>query len=142
MKTMSIWVASATLFLASMGICSCSMGSTTSSEMRGSLEFTQDDLREKPFKAIDVDMVASVYYTQNDGDECSVRLDYSAIKDAEFVQKLKEKIKVVYRDGGSFGGGIPEAWRCGSLYHIYHTKKRFFQYLALHLHQLVFSYHF
>ena len=75
MKTMSIWVASATLFLASMGICSCSMGSTTSSEMRGSLEFTQDDLREKPFKAIDVDMVASVYYTQNDGDECSVRLD-------------------------------------------------------------------
>ena len=99
MKTMSIWVASATLFLASMGICSCSMGSTTSSEMRGSLEFTQDDLREKPFKTIDVDMVASVYYTQNDGDECSVRLDYSAIKDAEFVQKLKEKIKVVYRDG-------------------------------------------
>ena len=99
MKTMSIWVASATLFLASMGICSCSMGSTTSSEMRGSLEFTQDDLREKPFKAIDVDMVASVYYTQNDGDECSVRLDYSAIKDAEFAQKLKEKIKVVYRDG-------------------------------------------
>ena len=99
MKTMSIWVASATMFLASMGICSCSMGSTTSSEMRGSLEFTQDDLREKPFKAIDVDVVASVYYTQNDGDECSVRLDYSAIKDAEFVQKLKEKIKVVYRDG-------------------------------------------
>ena len=99
MKTMSIWVASATLFLASMGICSCSMGSTTSSEMRGSLEFTQDDLREKPFKAIDVDVVASVYYTQNDGDECSVRLDYSAIKDAEFAQKLKEKIKVVYRDG-------------------------------------------
>ena len=96
---MSIWVASATLFLASMGICSCSMGSTTSSEMRGSLEFTQDDLREKPFKAIDVDVVASVYYTQNDGDECSVRLDYSAIKDAEFAQKLKEKIKVVYRDG-------------------------------------------
>lgn len=99
MKTMSIWVASATLFLASMGICSCSMGSTTTSEMKGGLEFTQDDLREKPFKAIDVDVVASVYYTQNDGDECSVRLDYSAIKDAEFAQKLKEKIKVVYRDG-------------------------------------------
>ena len=93
MKRMSIWVASAALFLASMGICSCSMGSTTTSEMRGSLEFTQDDLREKPFKAIDVDVVASVYYTQNDGDECSVRLDYSAIKDAEFAQKLKEKLK-------------------------------------------------
>ena len=125
MKTMSIWVASATLFLASMGICSCSMGSTTTSEMKGGLEFTQDDLREKPFKAIDVDVVASVYYTQNDGDECSVRLDYSAIKDAEFAQKLKEKIKVVYRDGevkigltflktynSAFGAVSPEDSRC------------------------------
>ncbi len=101
---MSIWVASATLFLASMGICSCSMGSTTSSEMRGSLEFTQDDLREKPFKAIDVDMVASVYYTQNDGDECSVRLDYSAIKDAEFAQKLKEKRRSEDRSDGKTQG--------------------------------------
>lgn len=101
MKTMSIWVASATLFLASMGISSCSMSSTTTSEMKGNLEFTQEDLREKPFKAIDVDVLASVYYTQNDGDEFSVRLDYSAVNaaDAEFAQKLKEKIKVVYRDG-------------------------------------------
>ena len=80
MKRMSIWVASAALFLASMGICSCSMGSTTTSEMRGSLEFTQDDLREKPFKAIDVDVVASVYYTQNDGDEWDRRRLPSARK--------------------------------------------------------------
>ena len=86
------------MFFAPMGLSSCSMGSSAS-EMKGSLNFTQDDLTEKPFKVIDVDVIASVYYTQNNGDECSVRLDYSAIKDAEFVQKLKEKLKVVYRDG-------------------------------------------
>ena len=81
-----------------MGLSSCSMGSSAS-EMRGNLNFTQDDLSEKPFKAIDVDVIADVYYTQNDGNECSVKMDYSAIKDQEFVKKLKEKLKVVYRDG-------------------------------------------
>ena len=98
MKKFGIWAVAAALFFAPMGLSSCSMGSSAS-EMKGSLNFTQDDLTEKPFKAIDVDVIASVYYTQNNGDECSVRLDYSAIKDAEFVQKLKEKLKVVYRDG-------------------------------------------
>ena len=98
MKKFGIWAVAAALFFAPMGLSSCSMGSSAS-EMKGSLNFTQDDLTEKPFKAIDVNVIASVYYTQNNGDECSVRLDYSAIKDAEFVQKLKEKLKVVYRDG-------------------------------------------
>ena len=98
MKKFGIWAVAAALFFAPMGLSSCSMGSSAS-EMKGSLNFTQDDLTEKPFKAIDVDVIASVYYTQNNGDECSVRLDYSAIKDAEFVQKLKEMLKVVYRDG-------------------------------------------
>lgn len=98
MKKFGIWAVAAALFFAPMGMSSCSMGSS-SSEMKGNLNFTQDDLTAKPFKAIDVDVIASVYYTQNNGDECSVRLDYSAIKDAEFVQKLKEKLKVVYRDG-------------------------------------------
>ena len=98
MKKFGILAVTAALFFAPMGLSSCSMGSSAS-EMRGNLNFTQDDLSEKPFKAIDIDVVASVYYTQNNGDECSVRLDYSAIKDAEFVQKLKEKLKVVYRDG-------------------------------------------
>ena len=79
MKKFGFWAVAAALLLAPMGFCSCSMGSTTTSEMRGGLEYAQDDLREKPFKAIDVDVVASVYYTQNNGDECSVRLDYSAI---------------------------------------------------------------
>ena len=93
MKKFGIWAVAAALFFAPMGLSSCSMGSSAS-EMKGSLNFTQDDLTEKPFKAIDVNVIASVYYTQNNGDECSVRLDYSAIKDAEFVQKLKEKLKV------------------------------------------------
>ena len=92
MKKLCILAVAAALFFAPMGLSSCSMGSSAS-EMKGSLNFTQDDLSEKPFKAIDVDVIASVYYTQNNGDECSVRLD------AEFVQKLKEKLKVVYRDG-------------------------------------------
>ena len=98
MKKFGIWAVAAALFFAPMGLSSCSMGSSAS-EMKGSLNFTQDDLTEKPFKAIDVDVIADVYYTQNDGNECSVKMDYSAIKDQEFVKKLKEKLKVVYRDG-------------------------------------------
>ena len=98
MKKFGILAVAAALFFAPMGLSSCSMGSSAS-EMRGDLNFTQDDLSEKPFKAIDVNVVADVYYTQNDGNECSVKMDYSAIKDQEFVKKLKEKLKVVYRDG-------------------------------------------
>ena len=59
MKKNGIWAVAAALFFAPMGLSSCSMGSSTS-EMRGSLNFTQDDLSEKPFKAIDIDVVASV----------------------------------------------------------------------------------
>lgn len=99
MKKFGFWAVAAALFLAPMGFCSCSMGSTTTSEMKGGLNFTQNDLTAKPFEAIDVNVVATVYYTQNDGDECNVRLDYSNIRDDEFAQKLKEKLKVVYRDG-------------------------------------------
>lgn len=98
MKKFGILAVTAALFFAPMGLSSCSMGSSAS-EMRGNLNFTQDDLSEKPFKAIDVDVIADVYYIQNDGNECSVKMDYSAIKDQEFVKKLKEKLKVVYRDG-------------------------------------------
>ena len=98
MKKFGILAVTAALFFAPMGLSSCSMGSSAS-EMRGNLNFTQDDLSEKPFKAIDVDVIADVYYTQNDGNECSVKMDYSAIKDQEFVKKLKDKLKVVYRDG-------------------------------------------
>ena len=88
MKKFGFLAVAAALFLAPMGFCSCSMGSTTTSEMKGGLDYTQNDLTAKPFKAIDVDVVASVYYTQNNGDECNVRLEYSAIKEDEFAQKL------------------------------------------------------
>lgn len=62
MKKLCILAVAAALFFAPMGLSSCSMGSSAS-EMKGSLNFTQDDLTEKPFKAIDVDVIASVYYT-------------------------------------------------------------------------------
>ena len=119
MKKFGIWAVATALFFAPMGLSSCSMGSSAS-EMKGSLNFTQDDLTEKPFKAIDVDVIADVYYTQNDGNECSVKMDYSAIKDQEFVKKLKEKLKVVYRDGEVKIGLnlIPKFLAIRGVYHI------------------------
>lgn len=59
MKKFGILAVTAALFFAPMGLSSCSMGSSAS-EMKGSLNFTQDDLTEKPFKAIDVDVIADV----------------------------------------------------------------------------------
>ena len=98
MKSIGLMVAGAAMFLAGAGLTACSFDSTTSSTVKGDLNYVQDDLREKSFKAIDVEAVADVYYTQNDGDECSVRLDYSAVKDEKFLQQMKEKLKVVYRN--------------------------------------------
>lgn len=98
MKSIGLMVAGAAMFLAAAGLTACSFDSTTSSTVKGDLNYVQDDLREKSFKAIDVEAVADVYYTQNDGDKCDVRLDYSAIKDEKFLQQLKEKLKVVYRN--------------------------------------------
>ena len=97
MKSIGFMVAGAAMFLAAAGLTACSFDSTGST-VKGDLSYVQDDLRQKPFKAIDVEAVADVYYTQNDGDKCDVRLDYSAIKDAKFLQQMKEKLKVVYRN--------------------------------------------
>lgn len=97
MKSIGLMVAGAAMFLAAAGLSACSFDSTGST-VKGDLSYVQDDLRQKPFKAIDVEAVADVYYTQNDGDKCDVRLDYSAIKDAKFLQQMKEKLKVVYRN--------------------------------------------
>lgn len=97
MKKLGLMVAGATMFLAVAGFTACSFDSNGTT-VNGNLSYVQDDLLEKSFKEIDVKMVADVYYTQNDGDECSVRLDYSAIKDEKFLKELKEKLKVVYRD--------------------------------------------
>lgn len=97
MKSIGLMVAGAAMFLAAAGLSACSFDSTGST-VKGDLSYVQDDLRQKPFKTIDVEAVADVYYTQNDGDKCDVRLDYSAIKDAKFLQQMKEKLKVVYRN--------------------------------------------
>ena len=97
MKKLGLMVAGATMFLAVAGFTACSFDSNGTT-VNGNLSYVQDDLLEKSFKEIDVKMVADVYYTQNDGDECIVRLDYSAIKDEKFLKELKEKLKVVYRD--------------------------------------------
>ena len=39
MKKFGFWAVAAALFLAPMGFCSCSMGSTTTSEMKGGLDY-------------------------------------------------------------------------------------------------------
>ena len=41
-----------------------------------------------------------MYYTQNSGDKHDVKLDFSAIRDDDTRELMKEKVKVVYRDGG------------------------------------------
>lgn len=76
----------------------CSFGSVY--KMSGDMKYTAEDLRPKAFKEIDVDVVADVYYTQNDSGAHHVRFDYSAIDDANLVRDLKEKVKAVYRNGG------------------------------------------
>lgn len=98
MKRMKQMVVAAFLMTALTGFAACSY--SNSGSMNGDLTYTAGDLQPKAFKAIDVDVVADVYYTQNDGDKHDVRLDFSAIKDQELAQRLKEKVKVVYRDGG------------------------------------------
>lgn len=81
--------------MAVMESCSNS-GSVISS---GNLEYEQDELKPQPFTAIDIDAVADVYYTQNNGDKHQVQLDFSLFQDEETAQQFREKTKVVYRDG-------------------------------------------
>ena len=85
-----------------MGGTAMSMSSCgeTGSVARGDIEYSQADLQAKPFSKIDIDVLADVTYTQNDGRDCHVRLDYSAIADPEVAEQLKKVVRVVYRDGG------------------------------------------
>ena len=48
MKKLCILAVTAALFFAPMGLSSCSMGSSAS-EMRGNLNFTQDDFERETF---------------------------------------------------------------------------------------------
>lgn len=98
MKKMKVMMVAALMLTAFAGFAACSY--SNSGSMSGNLTYTSGDLQPKPFKAIDIDVAADVYYTQNDGDKHEVRLDFSGIKDEKLVQQLKDKLKVVYRDGG------------------------------------------
>ena len=57
MKSIGLMVAGAAMFLAGAGLTACSFDSTGST-VKGDLSYVQDDLRQKPFKAIDVEAVA------------------------------------------------------------------------------------
>lgn len=85
------------LFVLNITATSCSTGG--SNVTSGDLGYVAADLQPKPFNAIEVETVADVYYTQNNGDEHQVRVDYSAIKDEKVIEQVKEKLKVVYREG-------------------------------------------
>lgn len=90
-----------TISVATMGMTSaCSSGMAGGTNVvGGTVDFSQGDLTEKPFTKIEVETVADVYYTQNDGDKQSVRFDYSQIKDEKTRQQFKEKVVAVYREG-------------------------------------------
>lgn len=98
MKQVKIILSAFVLMLVAVLTTSCNFcsGAVSSSNF----SYSQGDLTPKPFKTIEVDVVADVYYTQNDGDKCDVRLDYSSIDDADLAQQMKEKVRVAYRDGG------------------------------------------
>lgn len=96
-KILSILGLAIAFGILNMTTTSCSFGGTNVTS--GTLSYVDSDLQPKPFDAIEVQTVADVYYTQNDGDEHQVRVDYSGIKDEKMQQQVKEMLKVVYRDG-------------------------------------------
>ncbi len=93
-----------------MSVSACRYNGST---LQGNLSYTEEELKQKPFDKIVVDMVCNVYYTQNDGDKHDVRFDYSDVKDPELVQAMKEKVKAIYRNDGTIeigvSGSIPGA---------------------------------
>ena len=98
MKKKGIFAALAMMMITACGVCACSFNG--SGDINGNMKYSSADLQPKAFKAISVDVVADVYYTQNNGDQHEVKLDFSNIKDERLVQEMKEKVKVAYRDGG------------------------------------------
>lgn len=64
----------------------------------GDEHYSTQDLKEKPFNKVCNEAVANVYYSQNDGDKYNVRVDYSAIKDKELCEELKQSMRIVYKD--------------------------------------------
>lgn len=65
----------------------------------GNLHFVEADLTEKPFVKIEVETVADVYYVQNNGDQQSVRFDFTHIKDDKLRKQFEDKTVAIYREG-------------------------------------------
>ena len=63
-------------------------GNSGNTVLNGDLKFTQADLSVKPFMKIEIETVADVYYTQTNGDQQDVRLDFSKISDPKFKKQL------------------------------------------------------
>lgn len=66
----------------------------------GDVRYSDNDLKAKDFKKIEVSVVADVFYTQNDSDLCKVKLDFSDIDNPKVAESLKDKVKVLYRNEG------------------------------------------
>lgn len=100
------FAAIAVMLAVTMGMSSCKVNWNGKSDVTGNIEYSQDELKARPFDKIAVSVPCDVYYTQNEGNTCDVKLDFSGIKDAEMVKDLKEKIKVVYRKDGTVELGV------------------------------------
>lgn len=100
------FAAIAVMLAVTMGMSSCKVNWNGNGDMTGNIEYSQDELKVRPFDKIAVSVPCDVYYTQNEGNTCNVKLDFSGIKDADMVKDLKEKIKVVYRKDGTVELGV------------------------------------
>ena len=80
-------------------VYACNMTSN-GSVADGKMDYTSEELKPKAFNKIDIDIIADVYYVQNDSDQCEVRFDYSSLNDSELIENIKKVVKVVYRDNG------------------------------------------
>lgn len=95
---MMVAVAAAFMLL---GMSSCRINANGNNSIDGgNVSYSAADLKSKTFSKVNVNVVADVFYTQNNDDKCGVKLDFSAIDDEKLASTLKEKVKVLYRDGG------------------------------------------
>lgn len=92
-----------------LAICMMAMVSLTSScgfhvgsengAINGTISYKDAELSPRSFTEIEIETVADVVYTQNNGDEQKVKFDFSQIKDADVQKQFQENAVAVYRDG-------------------------------------------
>ena len=100
LKKGGILVMLAVLMGTAMISCSYSNGIMSNGTIdTGNLHFVEADLKEKPFTKIEVETVADVYYVQNNGDQQSVRFDFTQIKDDKLRKQFEDKAVAIYREG-------------------------------------------